>query len=537
MFVLYLKLFKTIPMKKLLLLFTLLISTTSFTQNFEITKGEILKDKKRNSFLKFALNDEKGGLITVRGYLSGFPIKKIRGYYIQHFDKELKLKSEYTYQVKKNRLENAFVKDGKLHLIEFEHQKKEDKLTYRALVSDIDSFDFTSKEILTLSEENVKKYFGIFIFPFFINNGVAQMDGNHLGEVVMSKNKNFFVINFDIKDKKKETHKIFVFNNKLELVYDKLITKDIKDRLFEYNSIEVDDKNGAVYFLGKSFENNSKRKKKKGKTNYHFELSRIDNSGEKTISFKNPDKFIGSLSIVKNNDKLYCIGFYGNRDEERYNGVSVFKLNTKTLALESKKFSPFSETFLSDKYGNKEGKKKRKQKKGLKDIVFKNVEITANGDLVISAEEDYITTHSSYNANGGWSHYTVQHYDDIISLRLDDTGNLKWARNINKRQTGYSNSSFTPASVANKTHFFINCSDNIKKLRDDRIQFKQTSAKKSNLYVITIDDNGKFNYKKLIDRKDSEVFYKVNDGIVTKSNEVILLGKRRKKSQIIKVKI
>ena len=525
-------------MKKITLLILLIVNTFSFAQNFNLTKSDIFKDKKKHSFLSFALDDQQGGLVTVRKYLGGFPIKRIKGYYIQHFDSNLTLKAEYTYEVKKNRLENAFIKDGKLNLIEFEHLRKENKIVYNVLTSNLNKINFNKKEILSISEDNLKKYFGVIIFPLFINNGISQLDRNHMGEVVMSKNNKFFTINFDFKDKEKETHKVFVFNDQLEMVYNKLIVKDIKDRLFEYNDIEVDDKNGAVYFLGKSYENNSRRKKKKGKSNYHFELNKIDSSGEKVISFKNPDKFIGSLSLVKNDDKLSCVGFYGNNNEEKYNGVCVFNLDPSTLKMETKKFNPFSDIFLSDKYGNKEKRKKRKKKNGLRNIVFKNIETMPNGDIVISAEEDYITTHTSFGANGSMTTRSVQHYDDIIAFRINNQGGLKWARNINKAQTGYKNSSFTPVSINEKTHFFINCSDKLKKLRDDRIQFKQTSAKKSNLYVISIDGNGKFNFKKLIDKKDSEVFYKVNNGITSQSkNEVILLGKRKKKSQILKIEI
>jgi hypothetical protein len=520
-------------MKKIPLLLFLFLTTLTFAQDFNITKSEIFKDKKKHSFLSFALDDDKGGIITVREYLGGFPFKKIKGYYIQHFNENLDITNEYTYEVDKNRIENAFVKNGKLHLIEFERDKEKKELVYRALISDINDINFTEKELLRISEDNIKTYFGFSLFTVF-----DQMDGDHLGEVIMSKNNKFFAINFDFKDKEKETHKIFVFNDELTMVYDKLLVKDIKDRLFEYNSIEVDEENGSVYFLGKSFENNKKKVKKDGKTNYHFVLTKINKDGEKEASFKNPDKFIGSLSLIKNNNKLSCVGFYGDKNEGRYNGVCLFNLNPNSLKLENEKFNPFSDTFLNDKYGDRAGKKKRKKKKGLTNIEFRSVEAMLNGDLVINAEEDYITTHTHFGPNGTMSTTTIQHYDDIISFRLDKKGDLKWARNINKAQTGYDNSSFTPLSVGEKTYFFINCSDKLKKLRDDRIQFKQTSAKNSNLYAISINGDGNYDIKKLIDKKDSKVYYKVNNGIVSdKKNEVILLGKRKKDSQVIKINI
>lgn len=524
--------------KKVFCTLLLFVSLIAFSQNFEITKGKIFKDKKKNSTLLFALNDENGGLVTIRSFYSGLLIKRLKGYYIQHFDADLNLKKEHILNVKENRIENAFIKNDQLHLIEFNQSKKNKLIIYSTLTTNLNTFNFTSKELLSISEENSKKYFEIMVFPFFINNGLSQLDSDHMGSVSMSENNKFFAINFDIKNKEKETHKVFVYNDNFELVFEKLIVKKIKDRFFDYTTVEVDDTDGTLYFLGKSFENESRRKKKKGKSNYHFELSKIDANGEKTVSFKNPDKFISSLSLVKNKENLSCVGFYGNKDEGKLNGVCMINIDAETFEVETKKFNPFSNTFLTDKYGDNERKKKRKSKKGLKNISYRSIEIQENGDLIISAEEDYITVHTTMGQNGAMSSYTIQHYDDIIALKLNKEGDLLWSRNINKAQTGYANSSFTPISLNNKMYYFMNCSDNIKKLSADRIQFKQTSSKKSNLYVITLNNEGVFDYKKLIDDKVSKVFYKVNQGVIAPNgDEVILLGKKKKNSRIIKIKI
>ena len=160
-----------------------------------------------------------------------------------------------------------------------------------------------------------------------------------------------------------------------------------------------------------------------------------------------------------------------------------------------------------------------------------------NGDIIVNAEEFFITTHTSMNGSGGMSTYTIYHFNDIISVRLDKDGVLKWARNINKAQTGLTNSSYTSIPVDETTYFFINCSDNIKKLSADRIAFKQTKAKKSNLYMISIDKNGAFDFEKLIDDKDSKVYYKVNDGVVNLNDRTVILpGKKKKNTRILKIK-
>lgn len=525
-------------MKKttLLILFLALLAFKVYPQKISMVKSEIFKDSKKNSSLDFSLEASNGDVITIRSYTGGM-VQKLKGYYIQHFDDNLKLLKEVEYEVDDNHIKNAFVKDGKLHLIEFEHLKKEDRIVFNAVSANLDDLKFSKRELISFSEDQMQKYFGFAIFPFLISN-FSQLDKNHLGEVVFSSNNEFFVINFDVKDKDKETHKIFVFNNNFEKVYEALVDKDIKDKLFEYESIDVDDVDGTVYFLGKVFENDSRKSKKNGRANYHFELLKIDDAGQRKTSFKNTDKFISSLELLKGENRLVSVGFYGEKDEDKFNGVCLFELDSENLEMKRQAFEPFSEEFMTDKYGDRKNKKSRKKEKGINNIEFKGVYLMSNGDVVVNAEEFYVTTHTMMSSTGGMRTYSVFHFNDIISVRLNKEGKLKWARNINKSQTGFGNSSYTSIPVGESTYFFINCSDKIHKLSQDRIAFSQTNAKKSNLYMVSIDESGDIDFKKLIDDKESKVYYRVNDGVINLNNKTVTLpGKKKKYTRILKIKV
>jgi len=518
-------------MKEIITIILLMTTLIATSQQVSITKSEIFKDSKRDTSLEYSLDDGTGGLVTIRSFMGGY-IPKLKGYYIQHFDSSLKLIKEIEYEVDKNHIKNAFIKDNQLHLIEYYFDKKASQVSFNVKSSDLEKLSFTKKEILSLSEENQKKYFGIMVFPFFISN-FSQIDGNHAGEVIISDNNEYFLINFDINNKEKETHKIFVFNTNFEMVYEQTIQKDVEDKYFSYQNIDIDDKDGTVYFLGKYFENKSKKSKKKGKVNYHYELFKIDANGQTNSSFKYDDVFVSSLELIKAEDRLVCVGFYGKLAGHKINGVCLFDLDENSLKIKKEKFNPFSKEFLVDKYGNKEGKIEKKKEKGIKNIDFKGLYIMDNGDISVNAEEFYSKTHTSTNGS-----YTTYHFDDIMSLRMNSEGDLKWARNINKRQVGFLNSSYTSIPVGEDSYFFINCSDNIKKLSGDRISFKHTKAKKSNLYMIKINKDGNFDFKKLIDDKESKVYYKVNNGNVNLNNQtVILTGKRKKNTRILKLKM
>jgi hypothetical protein len=520
-------------------IFALILFVTSFAlgQNVEIIKSDIFKDKKKESYLAYALPDDKGGLVTIRSYYGGL-FKTFKGYYIQYFDSQLNITKELDYKNERRRLRNAFVKNGKLHLIEYEHLKEEDRIVMYATTANLNDLEFSRKEILSFSEDNVKKYFGVMIFPFFIGNGWNQSDGDHFGTVTISNNKKYIAINFDFKNNEKETHKVFVFDTDFNEVYTNLIVRDIEDRLFRYRDVEIDDNDGSLYFLGKVYKNGSTRERKKGEINYYYQLSKINGKGEKIVNFETSDKFIGSMNLLINGTKLSCVGFYGKRDEERINGVCFFDINPKSLYIQNEKFNPFNDQFLSDKYGDRKRKKKRKQEKGIDNVDFKDVTILANGDIVINAEEFFITTSEFTSANGSDRTVTKYHYNDIMSIRMDKKGDLKWARNINKAQTIRGNASFTSMSTDEASYFLINCSDKIKKSKEGLLFFKQVPSKKSNLYMLKIDAKGEISYQKLIDRKESKVFYRVNGGLVNDEDRtIILLGKRKRNSRIIKVKI
>ncbi len=230
------------------------------------------------------------------------------------------------------------------------------------------------------------------------------------------------------------------------------------------------------------------------------------------------------------------LGFYGNKKKNKLSGVCTFIINKDKLTLSNQKFAPFTKQFMNDKFGDK-------KHKDIKDVKFKSIFRGENGNILINAEEQYETS-SSYPVAGPGGGFqsnaygrTTEHFDDILTVKLNSEGDILWARNINKSQTGI-NGSFTSTFINNEVYYFINTTDKVKKLSNERINFKNPKLKESNLYVIKIDEKGKLNYKKIIDYKDSEVWYRVSDQIVFPDlKTIIFLGFKKKKKQILKVSI
>ncbi|MCC7520161.1 MAG: hypothetical protein IT220_00860 [Flavobacteriaceae bacterium] len=519
-------------MKKFHLILFFLFSIRIFSQiNVSTIQSNIFKDDFGKSDLEFAESDGKGGVISIRS----FDGLSKEGLSVKHYDSNLQLINDYTLDVDDVLVKGMLVKDNVLNLILLKKDKKANEYVYSLYSSDIDNFNFSSKLLFSLDEKFVREYFIGFLF-FFTN--LSYMDNDSFGDITFSENKNFFAINLDIKDEKKnlEAHKILVFNSDFQRVYLSDFKKQISDRLFDYQDLVVDDIDGTVYFIGKSYENNSKSSKRKGETNYHFEIYKVNEEGQKVISFKNSEQFVNSAYLLHQNNQLFCVGFYSEKNDFRYKGVFRMQIEPESMSLSNQVFLPFSEQFMIDKYGEVKDKE-------LRNIYFRNVFIDKNGDIVINGEEFIVVSYYVGGMNGMPGHWvTKYYYDDIIAVKIGNDNSLKWARNINKIQLGdfrFNSHSYFSSFVNGKDYFFVNLSDNIRKLSDDRIVFLGKKPKKANLYVIVIDENGNMDYKKLMDDSEAEVSYNVKDGVFkgVDKNSVIFQGRKGTNKRFIKVNI
>ena len=88
-------------MKKNIYLFLFIfIWITSYTQDipFKIQKSDIFKDEYRESQIVLSEEDGNGGFLLVRSY-NGNKSSTNTGYYFEHYDTDLKLISEFDFQI------------------------------------------------------------------------------------------------------------------------------------------------------------------------------------------------------------------------------------------------------------------------------------------------------------------------------------------------------------------------------------------------------------------------------------------------------
>lgn len=501
-----------------------MLTLCSFAQDIpvKITKSELFKDEYKNSNIELVEDDGNGGVIIVRSYAGGI-FSSGYGYYFEHYDSNLKLIKEYEYQSKIKKEDKKIyrsilgiiVNGQEINMIEYVFDKKEKLMICNGLTSSINNFDFNSKELFRLSSKDT-------------GSSNADWDKDSGAQMIINEDRTAFAITVDIKDKTSETHKIYLFDKALNQKIDHVFKRDIKDRKFIYENIDVSKDGNTLYLLGKARTEEAKKKKEGGR--YQYELTRITKDSEKTQVFDTEDHYAASLKTIVFQDRLTCVGFYSDRNDNRFKGVGYFELDPTTLAIKKSKFNPFTEQFMIDKYGKDKDKE-------LKNLRFKKLIITPQNEIILNAEEFYIIQTYMSTPNGGGYYRTTYHYDDIVSAKINANGDLAWARNINKRQDYPSPNpyfSYTSTAKDNNAYFFINTGEKVRKIRKDRIEFKEASPKRSNLNIIRINENGEFDFREVLDDEENEVPFMVAYGELC-GDSVFFLGQKGKKKQLLKL--
>jgi hypothetical protein len=553
-----------------------LLSISSFAQDipFKIQKSEVFKDEFKESQIVLSEEDRNGGILIVRSY-KGNGISPNAGYYFEHYDGNLQLIKEYDFQIEHPiSQKNSFVLGvfrlyNKIQIIELFYDLNEK--AYICVANSIRGNDFVveKNELFRLTRDMLKEYGNFSITNLSYDKSDKRVSSKTTGYFTKSSggiaiiaNENVFSIAIDLMGKNNsESLKLFLFDDKLNKKIDCVFTKKISDRKYVFQNIDLSNDGNSVYLLAKSFSKESKTKIEGGK--YQFEITKFLENKEQSKTFDISEHFIGSLKTISFDDKLVCIGFYSDIDDKYYKGVSYYEIDPNNLEIRLAKFNPFTEQFLIDKYG-------KIKEKELDFLNFKNILVTPDNDIILNAEESYFRTlnsvgygmtnngigglntggvyigsfYNKQNVNtgfmysglyfGGIYENSFNHFDDIVSIKINSKGDLIWARNINKRQS--ESSSFSLASYTsvlnenNNMFFFINAKEKIKEISNNRIEFKGIG----NLNVIRINPNGDFEYQKILDDDENEVPFMVSNGIKS-GNSVFFLGRKGSTKQLLKI--
>ncbi len=499
------------------------------------------EDKIINTTLLFSESDGNDGLIIIRNtetVLSYNPYPK--EYYIEHYDKELKLVKKITLtNEEKNHLKGMIIKNGNVSLIQFDYNKENKIVDVNILESKIEDLKFKKRLLKSFDKDTFNRYFGDSSSDY-LSQQFRFISENPFGKIEFSENKKFFTIQFEYIEKNNQVYYFSVYDNNFNKEYEVKHTN--QDKYSDFESIDISDYDGTLYLLQKNYENESRKAEKKGKSNYNYELFKFKNEFKQQIKFKENNKFITSLFILPKAESISLVGLYSTEGEDYLEGVCHYNLELNDFKINKKSFETLTEQFYTDKY--KKGKEEKSKR--IRNLEVRSLIIDEKENIIISAEEYTIVNpnlsrqnmlfpEQSNNSNSGFIKEVVHHYDDILSIKINNKGKILWSRNINKRQIGIKKSSFVSTYINGTAYYFFN--GNLKELKNNRFEFIQPGPRKSNLYLVSINNDG-VKYKKLIEDEKSSFWYYVRNGVVSKDlKSVIFQGVKKREKQIIKISI
>jgi hypothetical protein len=136
-----------------------LLLSTSFVQAqeipFQLKISDVFKDEYKRSTIVLVEDDSKGGVVIVRSYQGGVFSSGI-GYYIEHYDANMKLIKEYEYEMKYSDVEKqssvlGVIMDGEqVNIVEFLYNRDAKSYICSSINANINDFKFSKKELFRL---------------------------------------------------------------------------------------------------------------------------------------------------------------------------------------------------------------------------------------------------------------------------------------------------------------------------------------------------------------------------------------------------
>ncbi len=505
----------------------LFLTTLTFSQAQDIpveySLGENYSDRYKYSTLLTSDISTENETVFVRTYYGGYPLRP-KGHFIEIYDADLNLVRDYNYKYAGDHMVDGFVKNGQLYLLELVYNVGQEAYQYITHQSPLHDFKFTKRELLSVASKEV-------INPLATSKYNRNFGNGFSTAVHFNDERSAFAITVHHREGRDEKYQMYLFGTDLkqQIAYD--FTTQITDKNYAFENVEVSKDLKTLYLMGKAFF--KKRRFEATERRFQYELVKINANGHQIQEFNDTSRFPESLKPILSGNDLKIVGFYADRKDNRYNGLVYFSLDANSLNIKNKKYNPFSDQFMMDKFG-------REVDAELKNLIFKDVHITPGNGILFSAEEYFVT--KGQDISGGGTQVTDRyHYNDIVVAKLDASGEMEWARNINKAevtQGDASYASYTAYGDGNDMYFFINSGENPQKMSNERIIFKQGYSRNPNMFVIKVDNGGTLSHKKLVDDKDVRLPIMVSRPLVDKTTDNLLFyAKRGSRKQLVRVSV
>jgi len=241
------------------------------------------------------------------------------------------------------------------------------------------------------------------------------------------------------------------------------------------------------------------------------------------------DKWVADMAFdISEKDEIVVSGFYSN---DRFNSIAgsfYLRLNGSDLSVQASALNPLSQ----DSFTQLIGEKKANKGKEVPKMELRNIVVTENGGSAIIGEQFWIRERSDYTTNGGFFTRQVFYFMNLVVIKYDPTGTLKWDKVIPKRQESINDRGvYSSIALANKgDDLFIVFNDDEKNLEIINDSFNNNlrnfNVLKSDPSYVRIDSDG--NVKRESPFKGKKGLYKLRplDSIQSSKNHLVILASR-----------
>jgi hypothetical protein len=319
-----------------------------------------------------------------------------------------------------------------------------------------------------------------------------------------------------------------VFDNKLNLVWEKDLQLPYKDKFFSIKDYILDN-DGNVYMRATIYPDRTKGEKKSNKEQTSkFVIVSYKHKTDKLSQFevKLTGKWVKSISYDVNEDTKEVVvgGFYSDDKKMKINGIFYLAMDLKSGEIKATSKKAFDSSFMTEMIGEKKAEKG----KGLSNFDFDYFLTKKDGGAYLIAEQYYITTHTYTDSNGNTNTRTVYHYNDVIVVSVGKTGDIEWVRKVPKNSAAssgyYLSYGLNFNDNTNELNLFFNDNPkNIELLKNNPNKVRRVgSLKKSVAILVSLNEEGNMSRSPMFSAKDlDKIILKPTMSLRTSDTDVI----------------
>ena len=333
-----------------------------------------------------------------------------------------------------------------------------------------------------------------------------------------------------------ERYGISVYDPEMNKLWSKEdVSIEYVDRTF-INIGQIVDDDGNVYIIGKVYEGNVLRERRKGNPNYKYQFRLFSDKGEtvQDYTFELGDRFITDLKLeLDHNRHLACAGFIAENRTRAASGVFFFHLNPANFEV----YGNTEKSFDSQTFELLRAREKTR-KDEIVDFDINKLILRADGSAAIVAEQFYIVW-QTFNDGNTVQTYPVFHRRNILVASINSLGEIEWTQIIPKKQvTRYSDyfSSYMWMVQPDRLVFFFN--DNVKNLdakAGDNVRNFTASKRRGIISMVSIDHEGKVTRDVLTGAQEQDNLLVTGNSRQFNNQQALIYVQRRRKVQYSRI--